>query len=178
MTSAVRNAGKGDETMFNAENGDETMPTPENGDETMPDLEKGDEMMPNDPVVDLPASPPCCPPALEYHPFAALFPLMPEDSDGFLELVEDIREHGLREPITLYQNKVLDGRNRRRACHVAGVAPVFESYPGDDPLDYVISKNLRRRHLSTSQRAMVAAKLATMRQGERTDLEPSANLQK
>jgi hypothetical protein len=45
-------------------------------------------------------------------------------------------------------------------------------------LAWVLSKNLTRRHLNESQRAMVAAKLANMRQGERTDLEPSANLQK
>lgn len=35
-----------------------------------------------------------------------------------------------------------------------------------------------RRHLNETQRAGVAAKLANMRQGERTDLEPSANLPK
>jgi hypothetical protein len=43
---------------------------------------------------------------------------------------------------------------------------------------YVVSKNLLRRHLDESQRSVVAAKLANMRQGERTDREPSANLRK
>jgi hypothetical protein len=58
------------------------------------------------------------------------------------------------------------------------VTPRFETYQGDNPLALVISLNLRRRHLNESQRAMIAAKLSTMRQGERTDLKPSANLQK
>jgi N6-adenosine-specific RNA methylase IME4 len=78
----------------------------------------------------------------------------------------------------LLEEQILDGRNRYRACLQAGREPLFLDYLGDDPLGFVISKNLHRRHLDTSQRAMIAAELANMRQGERTDLQPSANLQK
>ncbi len=42
----------------------------------------------------------------------------------------------------------------------------------------MISANLRRRHLDESQRAMIADKIANMAQGQRTDLQPSANLRK
>ena len=52
----------------------------------------------------------------------------------------------------------------------AGIRPVFEQYTGDDPLGNVLSANLHRRHLTESQRGMVASALATMRQGARTDI--------
>jgi hypothetical protein len=106
--------------------------------------------------------------SLEFHPLADLFPEI--DGDQFAALVEDIREHGLHEPIVLHQGKILDGRHRYRAGIAAGKELRFETYDGDDPLGYVISLNLKRRHLDESQRAMVAAKLATLRDGQRADL--------
>jgi hypothetical protein len=103
------------------------------------------------------------------HSLANIFPLM--DGDAFDALVTDIRGNGLRDAITLYEDKILDGRNRYKACRDAGVEPRFESPDIDDPLAFVISKNALRRHLNESQRSMAAAKVANMRQGERTDLK-------
>jgi ParB-like chromosome segregation protein Spo0J len=102
--------------------------------------------------------------ALEFHPLAEIFPLI--EGYEFAGLVDDIRKNGLREPVVLYQGRVLDGRNRLRACEAAGIACRFENYTGDDPVAYVVSLNLRRRHLDESQRAMVAAKLVTLRLGD------------
>ena len=113
---------------------------------------------------------------LKPHPFADMFPRMM--GEAFDALVTSINEDGLEEPIITYEGKILDGRNRHAACIEAGVDPEFDKYEGDDPLEFVLRKNLHRRQLQTSQRAMVAANLANMNQGERTDLEPSANLQK
>ena len=80
----------------------------------------------------------------------------------------------------LYEDKILDGRNRWNACKAAGVAPQFREFNSaadGDPLEFVVVTNLHRRHLTPSQCAMVGADLATMRQGDRTDLgQPSASL--
>jgi len=83
--------------------------------------------------------------ALEFHPLANIFPLV--EGTEFDELMADIREHGLHAPIVVYEDKILDGRNRYRACLAAGIEPTFTAYTGDDPISYVISLNLRRRHL-------------------------------
>lgn len=100
----------------------------------------------------------------EFHPLANIFPLV--EGPEFADLVADIREHGLHEPIVMFEDRVLDGRNRLRACEAAGIEPAFTVYTGDDPVAFVVSLNLRRRHLDESQRAMVAAKLATLRAGD------------
>jgi N6-adenosine-specific RNA methylase IME4 len=127
------------------------------------------------------------------HPAAELFPMMGKADRANLKA--SMAEHGWThdEPLILIETPggamVLDGRNRLSVAIELGFAEeripwrffgqgADGEFDGDDPFSYVIRKNLPRRHLDESQRAMVAARLATMRQGERTDLEPSANLPK
>jgi N6-adenosine-specific RNA methylase IME4 len=104
----------------------------------------------------------------EVHPAASVFPLL--EGEAFDALVADIKANGLITAITLLDGRILDGRNRMRACCAAGVEPRCVEFIGDDPIAFIISANIERRHLDESQRAMCAARLATMRQGARTDL--------
>ena len=91
---------------------------------------------------------------MEYHELANLFPLL--EGEEFTALVEDVRDNGLLEPVWIYEEKILDGRNRYRACVEAGVQPWYRSYDGANPLQFVLSMNLKRRHLNSGQRAMLA----------------------
>jgi ParB-like chromosome segregation protein Spo0J len=95
-----------------------------------------------------------------FHAVAEIFPLM--TGEPYRELVADIAANGLREPIWLYQGKIIDGRSRWRACTDAAVEPKYREYEGkpEDLVKFVLSMNLHRRHLTESQRAMVAAKLS------------------
>ncbi len=113
---------------------------------------------------------------VESHEVACIFPMMGEDE--FRDLVVDIEANGLREPIWIYQDKIIDGRNRYRACLEAGIEPRFQEWNGKgSPVDFVVSLNLKRRHLTSSQKAMVALEIerqlaieAKQRQGTRTDI--------
>lgn len=120
---------------------------------------------------------------MKSHPAAELFPLMEgADLEG---LASDIRAHGLLQPIVRLDGLVLDGRNRLRACELAGVEPRFVDWDqnGVAPAEWVISANLHRRHLTQSQRAAIAAEARVLfeaeareaiTRGERQD--PVANL--
>jgi N6-adenosine-specific RNA methylase IME4 len=103
---------------------------------------------------------------LPFHQLANLFPLI--EGDAFESLVADIRAHGVREPVTLLDGSILDGRNRYRAAQIAGrdvtLLP-FDPLKDGDPLTFVVSKNLARRHLNDDQRRMVAARIANMGRG-------------
>ncbi len=117
---------------------------------------------------------------LERHPLSAVWGNMPQEQ--FKELVEDVRERGLLEPIVIYDGQILDGWHRYRACLEADVKPTIhrDGMRGgheNDPLKFVISRNLHRRHLTTSQRAMIAAKLMNLKHGgQRGDKKQGANL--
>ena len=95
---------------------------------------------------------------LEPHPFAALFPELPPEE--LTQLARDIKERGQLEPIILYKGVILDGRNRYRACQIAGVKPRIEEFDAKatrrSPEEFVLSRNLRRRHLSVGQKAAIA----------------------
>ena len=84
------------------------------------------------------------------HPLAELFPMI--SNDELQELAEDIRKNGMIEPITLCQGKVLDGRNRLAAGKLIGFPfrriNFRELLCHLDPQAYVISSNIKRRHLT------------------------------
>lgn len=103
----------------------------------------------------------------EIHPVANIFP--PMAGAEFQALKADIEQHGQREPIWLYDGKVIDGRHRLRVCVELALEPRTVEYDGDDVTAFVVSLNLHRRHLDESQRGMVAAKLETLEHGQRAD---------
>lgn len=114
---------------------------------------------------------------VQFHEFANVFPML--QGAALDAMRADIRENGVREPIVFLDGAILDGRNRYMCARDLGLEyprREFGSDPSDgtDPLAFVISLNLTRRHLSESQRASAAARLANMRRGRPS--EKSANL--
>ena len=92
-----------------------------------------------------------------FHPIANIFPLL--QGEEFDALVDDIARNGLAQPIIKYQGQILDGRNRYRACLKSRVTPIFAEFTGDDPVTFVISANLHRRHLTQAEKRDLIAKL-------------------
>jgi len=92
---------------------------------------------------------------LKPHKYADILPMM--EKKDLENLKKDLEENGYdkNRPIVLFEDKILDGRNRYKACSELKIKPKFIEYKGDDALYYVISNNLNRRQLSESQRAMV-----------------------
>ena len=89
---------------------------------------------------------------MKFHPAAEAFPMM--DKQRFGDLLEDIRRHGQREPITVCEGMILDGRNRFKACMELGIVPKTRTYEGD-PWAYAWSLNGQRRDLVDLQRAAI-----------------------
>src|SRR5207302_5587336 len=100
---------------------------------------------------------------LPIHPYAELFPMMM--SPEFDRLCGDIMHNGLQEEIVVHEGQVLEGRHRYLACLAKQVPPRLRPYAGEcgSPLTFVVTKNLHRRHLTESQRALVAAQLKRVR---------------
>jgi hypothetical protein len=95
--------------------------------------------------------------AMKVHPVTDLLPMMTDDE--IADLAEDIKTQGLLNPIVLDdQGMLIDGRNRLRACELAGVEPRFEQLNGYDPVAFIFGQNAKRRHVSKRQIAVAAAK--------------------
>jgi hypothetical protein len=94
----------------------------------------------------------------QIHPVAAIFPVLADDE--LQELADDIRANGLHQPIVRdAAGVIIDGRNRLLACLRSGVEPRFTALPaGADPVAYILSANVQRRHLNKGQIAMAIAK--------------------
>jgi hypothetical protein len=119
---------------------------------------------------------------LRVHPAADLFPPMSESE--LRELGEDIEKNDLLEQPVFYRDPelgicVLDGRNRLDACELIGretvdasgepkVGSIRDASGSFDPFAFVISKNIRRRHLNVEQRQELLITLIA-RQPERSD---------
>lgn len=93
-------------------------------------------------------------------PIANIFPRM--SSAEQVALLDDIRKNGQREPIWVMRGAIIDGRHRYDACETLGIECAAREYEGADPVGFVVSLNLHRRHLGESQRAMVAANIASL----------------
>jgi len=96
------------------------------------------------------------------HELANCFPMM---TDAELEeMAKSIKEGGQREAIELYEGKIIDGRNRCRACRIAGVEPIVYDATDDlkdvDLAKWVMDKNGIRRHLTVSERSIAAVKMS------------------
>jgi hypothetical protein len=104
----------------------------------------------------------------EYSELSTVFPSF-QGEEEFTQLVESIKTEGLLEPIVVWQGKIVDGRHRHLACKEARVQPEYTYLPDDWSFDKVknrvVALNVLRRHLTTGQRALVAAALATMTVG-------------
>lgn len=79
--------------------------------------------------------------------------------EQFVTFKADIAEHGLHEPIWIYEGKILDGRNRYRACCELDMTPLFRDYTGSSPAAFVWSQNGERRQLTHGQKAAIAVEM-------------------
>lgn len=112
---------------------------------------------------------------LDIHGAALTMP--PMSDEEFKEFKEDISGNGLIEPIVLFQGKVLDGRNRYNACKELGIEVWGRNWEGGmDPVEYVVAKNLHRRHLTPGQRAAAAARALEYHVQEAKDRQRSAGV--
>ena len=94
---------------------------------------------------------------MEIHELCSKLPEI--EGEQFEQLKNDIEANGLIHPILIYKDKIIDGKNRFRALQELNIQPTFKNgmlkkWEGNGSLTgFIVSLNLLRRHLSSSQRA-------------------------
>jgi len=101
---------------------------------------------------------------MKLHKYCSMIP--PMSKTEFSKLRDSISRDGLLVPIVMLGDEILDGRHRYQACKELDIEPITEQYSGVNPFNYAVSLNATRRHLTQSQRAMLAASIATLKKGE------------
>lgn len=117
------------------------------------------------------------------HPIADLFPAL--DDASYAQLRDDIKKNGILNAVWTFRDnldeepRIIDGRIRAMIAEELNIELPSHCYEGPDPLKFLISQNLVRRHLNESQRAMIAASFSNMRRGgfHGNQYAVSANLQ-
>lgn len=95
---------------------------------------------------------------VDVHELAAAFPLT--EGKEFELLKRSIEAEGQQIPVIMYKGKLLDGRNRWQACRELGIAVKAVEWHGPGTAEeMILAINLRRRHLTTGQKAAIAVKL-------------------
>jgi hypothetical protein len=83
-------------------------------------------------------------------------------TDEYVDLVNDIKTNGLKQPIVLFEDMILDGIHRARACAELMIEPTTQTFTGtpEEARAFVLSMNVHRRHLTLDQkRAIVEREL-------------------
>jgi len=95
---------------------------------------------------------------LKLHPHQYLIPPMSEED--YHNLLEDIRQNGILQPIDItYNNVILDGHHRVKAAKELGIKEVEVRIPEllyVDEDEFLISVAMNRRHLTEGQKAVLA----------------------
>tara|TARA_R110001606_G_C15336907_1_gene646132 strand:+ start:24 stop:1160 length:1137 start_codon:yes stop_codon:yes gene_type:complete len=87
--------------------------------------------------------------------------ILPEmKEEAFLSLRSDIEKNGFdnKFPIYIYEDEIIDGWNRFKACKDLEVTPIYKHFTGSslEALTFILRTN-NRRDLTSSQRACLAA---------------------
>lgn len=105
--------------------------------------------------------------SMKIHPVCNVLPKMA--ADDFAALEADIKASGVREPIKTYKGFIVDGKHRYLICEKLGLkfpTVELELPEGASLVEHCVAINLHRRHLSQSQKAVVATDMLPLLEQE------------